>query len=74
MPPAVSAWIRTSWILQIYDALIGKVPMQRPSIATTTDNLWCVPGNIDLTGAEIELVHEFAREHKTARSSAAHPE
>ncbi|MCK9584830.1 MAG: ParA family protein, partial [Candidatus Cloacimonetes bacterium] len=26
--------------------------------------LYCVPGNIDLTGAEIELVHEFAREHK----------
>lgn len=50
--------------LQIYDALIGKVPIQNTILPTNTDNLWCVPGNIDLTGAEIELVHEFAREHK----------
>ncbi len=50
--------------LQIYDALIGKVPMENAIHATATDNLWCVPGNINLTGAEIELVHEFAREHK----------
>ncbi len=50
--------------LQIYDALIGKVPIQKTILPTSTDNLWCVPGNINLTGAEIELVHEFAREHK----------
>ncbi len=50
--------------LQVYDALIGRVPIQKTILPTTTENLWCVPGNIDLTGAEIELVHEFAREHK----------
>ena len=50
--------------LQVYDALIGKTPIQNTILPTATDNLWCVPGNIDLTGAEIELVHEFAREHK----------
>ena len=50
--------------LQIYDALIGKTPLREAIQATSTQNLWCVPGNIDLTGAEIELVHEFAREHK----------
>lgn len=50
--------------LQIYDALIGRVPIQNTILPTTTENLWCVPGNINLTGAEIELVHEFAREHK----------
>ena len=49
---------------QIYDALIGKVPITETVLPTETDNLWCVPGNIDLTGAEIELVHEFAREQK----------
>jgi chromosome partitioning protein len=50
--------------LQVYDALIGKVPLKDTILPTSTDNLWCVPGNVDLTGAEIELVHEFAREHK----------
>jgi len=50
--------------LQVYDALIGKVPLEKTILSTTTTNLYCVPGNINLTGAEIELVHEFAREHK----------
>ena len=50
--------------LQVYDALIGSVPLRQAILPTATDNLWCVPGNIDLTGAEIELVQEFAREHK----------
>ncbi|HOH98209.1 MAG TPA: AAA family ATPase [Candidatus Cloacimonadota bacterium] len=50
--------------LQVYDALIGRVPIQDTILPTTTENLFCVPGNINLTGAEIELVHEFAREHK----------
>jgi len=50
--------------IQVYDALIGRKTMQEATKATTTQNLYCVPGNINLTGAEIELVHEFAREHK----------
>ncbi|HPI26662.1 MAG TPA: AAA family ATPase, partial [Candidatus Cloacimonadota bacterium] len=50
--------------LQIYDALIGREPIEKCILPTTTNNLFCVPGNINLTGAEIELVHEFAREHK----------
>lgn len=50
--------------LQIYDALIGREPIQKCILPTSTNNLFCVPGNINLTGAEIELVHEFAREHK----------
>lgn len=50
--------------LQVYDALIGREPIHKCILPTTTNNLFCVPGNINLTGAEIELVHEFAREHK----------
>lgn len=49
---------------QIYDALIQRVPITEAIIPTGTQNLFCAPGNINLTGAEIELVHEFAREHK----------
>jgi len=50
--------------LQVYDALIGRVPISQTVQETSTQNLFCVPGNIDLTGAEIELVHEFAREQR----------
>ncbi|MBW6514166.1 MAG: AAA family ATPase [Candidatus Syntrophosphaera sp.] len=57
--------------LQVYDSLIGTIPMQKAVLPTPTENLWCVPSNINLTGAEIELVHEFAREHKLRE--ALHP-
>lgn len=50
--------------IQAYDAIIGNSPLSEAVMPTATDNLWCVPSNINLTGAEIELVHEFAREHK----------
>ena len=56
--------------LQIYDALIGRVPVEKTILPTATTNLWCIPGNINLTGAEIELVHEFAREHKLKEALA----
>ena len=49
---------------QIYDALIQRVSIEQTVLPTTTQNLFCIPGNIDLTGAEIELVREFAREQK----------
>nr|MDK2850216.1 chromosome partitioning protein [Candidatus Cloacimonadota bacterium] len=49
---------------QVYDALIGRVAIADAILPTNTEGLFCVPGNINLTGAEIELVHEFAREHK----------
>lgn len=49
---------------QIYDALIGRAKIEQTILSTSTTNLDCIPGNIDLTGAEIELVREFAREHK----------
>jgi len=50
--------------LQIYDALIDRAPIEKTILATSTENLYCIPGNINLTGAEIELVQEYAREHK----------
>jgi chromosome partitioning protein len=56
--------------LQVYDALIGRVPITDAILPTNTEKLFCVPGNINLTGAEIELVHEFAREHKLKEALA----
>jgi chromosome partitioning protein len=49
---------------QIYDAIIQRVGIEETIHSTETDNLECIPGNINLTGAEIELVKEFAREYK----------
>jgi chromosome partitioning protein len=49
---------------QIYDALIQRVAIEDTICKTTTENLDCIPGNIHLTGAEIELVQEYAREFK----------
>jgi len=49
---------------QIYDALIKRVGIEETIVGTNTENLFCIPGNIHLTGAEIELVQEFAREYK----------
>jgi chromosome partitioning protein len=56
--------------LQIYDALIGKVPLSDCILPTSTQNLFCVPGTSISHGAEIELVHEFAREHKLKEALA----
>ncbi|MBN2460218.1 MAG: ParA family protein [Candidatus Cloacimonetes bacterium] len=49
----------------IYDALIGKVSVKdiiKPS--RILDKLHIVTSNMDLTGAEIELVKEYSRESK----------
>jgi len=49
---------------QIYDVIIQRVAADDAILKTETENLDCIPGNIHLTGAEIELVQEFAREYK----------
>jgi chromosome partitioning protein len=49
---------------QVYDALIQRVPTKDTILRTSIEQLDIIPGNIDLTGAEIELVKEFSREQK----------
>ncbi|MBI9032577.1 ParA family protein [bacterium] len=48
----------------IYQVIIGKAEIGDTILATSMDNLEIIPANINLTGAEIELVKEFAREQK----------
>ena len=48
----------------IYHSLIGEKPLKDVIVKTSSENLDIAPSNIDLTGAEIELVKEFAREQK----------
>ncbi len=40
----------------IYDVLINDTPLSDVIIETKTKNLWVCPANIDLAGAEVELV------------------
>jgi chromosome partitioning protein len=47
-----------------YHALIGHAKFSEVIRATEIDSLFIAPANGDLTGAEIELVTAFSREHK----------
>ena len=48
----------------VYDILLDDVPMEDVVEPTALRNLFLVPSNIDLAGAEIELVSAFNREQK----------
>lgn len=47
----------------IYDCIINDVPMSDVMIDTEFDNLWICPSNINLAGAELELVMKDSREY-----------
>jgi chromosome partitioning protein len=55
----------------VYQVLVNDVPINDVIEATTIKNLYCVPSNIDLAGAEIELVPAFSRELKLSRALTA---
>lgn len=46
----------------IYDVIIGNSTIQESFIASDIENLFLVPANIDLAGADIELVNKLSRE------------
>ncbi len=46
----------------VYDCIINDTPMEEAVIKTEFDNLWICPSNIDLAGAELELVGKSSRE------------
>ena len=54
----------------IYHALIGISPISECIYPTKSENLFVVPANADLVGAEIELVDEAQREYKMKTSLA----
>lgn len=47
-----------------YDVLMNEVSLKDAIVSTGRDNLYICPGNMDLAGAEIELVDETDRESK----------
>lgn len=48
----------------IYDALINETPLKQIIKPTGHDNFYILPANIDLAGAEIELVSLMSRESR----------
>ena len=48
----------------VYDSLLRNKPLEEVIMPAGIDNLDIVPSNIQLTGAEVELVGMFARETK----------
>lgn len=48
----------------LYDAMVNDVPLRDIARRTEFDNLWVVPSNRELVGAEVELVNERRREYR----------
>lgn len=48
----------------IYNVLINEEPIKNNTVETAYDNLFLLPSNIQLAGAEIELVPAISREYK----------
>ena len=51
-----------------YDVLTGGVHPWEAIVETSIDGLWALPSIIDLAGAEIELVSQFAREARLSKA------
>jgi len=54
----------------VYDVIMNDAPIDDCTEPTSVRNLFVVPANIDLAGAEIELVPAFSRELKLRRALA----
>ncbi len=52
----------------VYDCLVGGVPMDEVIVPTAYDNLFVCPSNIDLSGAEIDLISVMGRENQLKNS------
>ncbi len=54
----------------IYDCIINDVPMSEVILKTEFDGLWLCPSNINLAGAELELVMKENREYVLKKAIA----
>ena len=51
-----------------YQVITASIEMRDAMVPTGIDGLWALPSNIDLAGAEIELVTQFSRESRLAKA------
>lgn len=54
----------------VYDVLIGRTEAEDAVRQTNVENLYIIPGNINLSAAEVELVTEISRETKLKKALA----
>ena len=54
--------------ISMYDVLLRDVPMEDCIDASSVRNLFVAPSNLDLAGAEVELVPAFSRELRLRRA------
>ena len=48
----------------VYDCLINEIPMNEAAVKTEYENLSVCPSNLELSGAEIELISVMGRENR----------
>jgi len=58
----------------IYNLILEDVPLEEVVLTTEINNLKVVPANLDLTGAEVELVGMLGREHRLKKALTPHRE
>ena len=54
----------------IYNVILDQLSPNNATVQTQIQNLWLIPSNISLTGAEIELVGIMGREYKLKKALA----
>ena len=59
---------KTSVISSSYDLVLGQASAEELMLSTAVDNLRVIPSNLNLTGAEIELVETMGREQCLERA------
>ena len=56
--------------MSVYDAIINDIDIKETILPTMMDNLYICPSNIQLAGAEIELVSQMTRENRIKNAIA----
>ena len=58
------------WSVEVsmYDVLLREAPLEDCIEASSVRNLFVAPANLELAGAEVELVHMFSREMRLRRA------
>lgn len=51
-----------------YHVLLEELELKEILLSTVVNNLWLAPSNLDLTGAEVELVGALGREYRLKRA------